>query len=247
MAGWWSPCFPCIWFPPIHQSVRYNRWNSSLIPAHSQETKTFSGKLKEVPSEGVASCRREQELGQCPSWRVRMECRTWLKEKNLYQQELMIQQSFPSVSHPRQTSLTAFKFVWHFCADYLGSFLQETEEILLAVQLRKFPLYILFFRKPARPYQQKGKLTRSALWERDRAGLSQSRGGCGCCRAAASSLLHYGALPMSLALRVAGFVLLVWHRETNETSQHIWKAAVTTDMNETVAWRGWIVCLRACI
>lgn len=38
---------------------------------------------------------------------------------------------------------------------------------------------------------------------------------------------------MSLALTAAGFILLVWHRETNETSQHIWEAAVTTGMDGT--------------
>lgn len=44
-------------------------------------------------------------------------------------------------SHPHQTSLITFTFVLRFCADYLGSFLQETEDKPLAVQLRKFPLY----------------------------------------------------------------------------------------------------------
>lgn len=38
---------------------------------------------------------------------------------------------------------------------------------------------------------------------------------------------------MNLALTAAGFILLVWHRETNEISQRIWEAAVTTGMDET--------------
>lgn len=58
----------------------------------------------------------------------------------------MFQQSFPSVSHPHQTSLITFKFVLHFCADYLSSFLQATEEIPLAVRLRKFCLYTFSFK-----------------------------------------------------------------------------------------------------
>lgn len=158
----------------------------------------------------------------------------------------MLQQSFPSVSHPHQISFITFKFELHFHADNLGSFLQETEEIPLAMQLRKFPFIDLKKQnKLESPYHQRGKFTCSALWE-DTTGLSQSRGGSGCCRAATSSLFQYSALPIGLTLTAARIILLAWHRETNETSQHIWQAAITTSMDGTVARRGWIVCLRAC-
>lgn len=105
MAGLWSPSFPCILFLPIHQSVKYNGWNSSLIPAYSQEAKICSGKLKEVPYEGAS-----------------------------------------------------FIFVLLFYADNLGSFLQETAEIPLAVQLKKIPLYTLKKNQTCKPLSTEGQI-----------------------------------------------------------------------------------------
>lgn len=66
----------------------------------------------------------------------------------------MFQQSFPSVSHPHQTSLITFKLVLHLCAAYLSSFLQETEEMPLAVQLIP-PLY-LFLKKNLQASTKRG-------------------------------------------------------------------------------------------
>lgn len=68
----------------------------------------------------------------------------------------MFQHSFPSVSHPHQTSLIKFKFVLHFCADFLCSFLQETEEIPLCSAI--YSPFIHFFKKTCKPLPTEGQI-----------------------------------------------------------------------------------------
>lgn len=182
--------------------------------------------MKELPSEGVASCRREQELGECLAWTVRTECRTSPERKKF----VAAGTDVPAVLPFSLTSTSNIFNYLYICITLLcrlSWLLSAGDRDTACSAIEKIPPLNIFLKKPASPYRQRGRFTCSALWERDTTRLSRSRGGCGCWRATTSSLLQYSALPVGLALMAAGFILLVWHRETNETSQPSWEAAVT--------------------
>lgn len=148
-------------------------------------------------------------------------------------------------SHPHQTSLITFTFVLRFCADYLGSLLQETEDKPLAVQLRKFPLYTFLKITNMQAPTTRGANSLVLPCERGiQPGFPRAGGGCGCCRAATSSppvwcssneFGTYGSQVYSAGLaqrdkwNVTTFLGgCCYHR-------HGWN----------FGRRGWIVCLRA--
>lgn len=126
--------------------------------------------------------------------------------------------------------LINFKFALQSCVAYLSCSLQE---ILLVGQLRKFPFKMNEQTKPTKkqlqaPHPHKGKWACSALEEMGEKQVFLEQ-----VSVWVLQFCHLLFTPVHCssnkgsAFTAVGFILLFWHRDTNETSQPSWEAAAT--------------------